>query len=361
MNDMRTHPILSRHLPKVLAAVLLIAGSLLASPVFGQQSTASIDPFMGDWQGSITLNGQSQVTAAYMIPLGDGRYEARLVADFAKRGPYLFRWRGTIHGEVFRFIDDIPFDVARVTGTTDKGVILDASLWSGRLKDGMVQGEVSGRRQGRFELKQTQRISPALGRNPPAGAVILFDGSNLDAWESQNVGQPVKWKLLPVGVVEVAGGGNIISKEKFGDHQLHLEFRLPYMPRESGQARGNSGVYLQSRYEVQVLDSYGLEGEDNEGGGIYQIARPRVNMCAPPLQWQTYDIEFFQAKRDASGKKTANARITIRHNGVLIHENLELPRVTGGAVDDREGVPAGLKLQDHGNPVQFRNIWIKRL
>jgi hypothetical protein len=160
--------------------------------------------------------------------------------------------------------------------------------------------------------------------------------------------------------VEV-GGGDIITREAFGDQRMHLEFRLPYMPGAFGQARANSGVYLQGRYELQVLDSYGLEGEDNECGGIYQIARPRVNMCAPPLQWQTYDIEFFQAKRDAGGKKTANARITIRHNGVLIHENLELPRVTGGAVDDQEGVPAGLKLQDHGNPVQFRNIWIERL
>ncbi|HOY59375.1 MAG TPA: DUF1080 domain-containing protein, partial [Verrucomicrobiota bacterium] len=114
-------------------------------------------------------------------------------------------------------------------------------------------------------------------------------------------------------------------------------------------------------YEVQVLDSYGLEGEDNECGGIYQIARPILNMCAPPLQWQTYDITYTTPKLDAAGKKTANARATILLNGVVIHDNLELPRITGGAVDDKEGQPAGILLQDHTNPVRYRNIWIEKL
>ncbi len=340
---------------------LLLASSLLVSPAFGQPSGTSTDPFMGDWQGTVTLNDDTQAAAVYMIPLGDNRYEARGVADFAKRGPYLFRLRGAIQGDKFRFLDDIPFDVGRVMGTTEQGVILDASLWTGNLKDGVVQGAAAGRRQGRFELKQTQRVSPTLGKRPPADAVVLFDGANLDAWESQNAGKPVKWKLLPSGAVEVSGGGNIVSKEKFGDQQLHVEFRLPYMPREFGQARGNSGVYLQSRYEVQVLDSYGLEGADNECGGIYQIGKPLVNMCAPPLQWQTYDITFHAAKLDASGRKLANARITVVHNGVVIHANLELPKVTGGAVSDQEGQPAGLLLQDHGNPVQYRNIWVQKI
>ena len=340
---------------------LFIATNLLVCSAIGQQSTVQTDRFMGDWQGSFTLNGQAQSAAVYLIPLGEGSYEARCVADFDRRGPYLFRLRGAIHGEQFRFIDDIPFDVGRVTGTTDQGVVLDASLWSGQLKDGKVQGAVSGRRQGRFELKQTQRVSPTLGKRPPADAVVLLDGASLDAWESQNAGQPVKWKVLPGGIVEVTGGGNIISKEKFGDHQLHLEFCLPYMPRELGQARGNSGVYLQSRYEVQVLDSYGLEGADNECGGIYQIAKPLVNMCAPPLQWQTYDITFHAAKIDTTGRKVTNARITVVHNGVVIRDNLELPKVTGGAVSEQEGQPAGLLLQDHGNPVQFRNVWVERV
>ena len=161
---------------------------------------------MGDWQGRLTVNGQAQDAAVYMIPLGDERYEARFVADFAKRGPYLFRLRGTIRGEQFRFMDDIPFDVGRITGTTDQGVVLDASLWSGNLADGAVQGTVAGRRNGQFELKQSQRLSPSLGKRPPAGAVVLFDGSSLDAWTSPKAGEPIKWKLVPGGAFEVAGG-----------------------------------------------------------------------------------------------------------------------------------------------------------
>lgn len=316
---------------------------------------------MGDWRGTVTVDGRTQPAAVYMIPLGDARYEARMVADFRQRGPYLFRLRGAIREGQFRFVDDIPWEVERITGVADAGVIVAASLWSGPVRGSAVQGSMAGRQRGSFELRQTQRLSPTLGAKPPPDAVVLFDGTSLGGWVSQKPGQPVKWKLLAGGVIEVAGGGNIISRETFGDHELHLEFCLPYMPKQFGQARANSGVYLQSRYEVQVLDSYGLEGADNECGGIYQVARPRVNACAPPLQWQTYDIVFRAPRLDAQGRKIANARITVRHNGELIHDDLEIPKPTGGAANDQEGQPAGLMLQDHGNPVQFRNIWARRL
>ena len=125
-----------------------------------------------------------------------------------------------------------------------------------------------------------------------------------------------------------------------------------------GQGRGNSGVYLQARYELQVLDSYGLDGADNECGGIYKIARPSANMCLPPLEWQTYDISFRAARFDDAGNKTESARITVKHNGAIIHEDLELPKITGGAFAADESKPGGLMLQDHGNPVRFRNIWV---
>jgi hypothetical protein len=128
------------------------------------------------------------------------------------------------------------------------------------------------------------------------------------------------------------------------------------MPTARDQGRGNSGVYIQSRYEVQVLDSFGLEGEDNECGGIYSIAKPAVNMCLPPLAWQTYDIDFTAARYDEQGNKTKNARVTIKHNGVVIHDNLELPHGTPGRNAEGPG-PDALFLQDHGNPVAFRNIW----
>jgi hypothetical protein len=132
---------------------------------------------------------------------------------------------------------------------------------------------------------------------------------------------------------------------------------LPFKPLGRGQDRGNSGVYMQDRYEVQVLDSFGLKGEDNECGGIYSQAKPLVNMCYPPLTWQTYDIDFVAAKHDANGKKVKNAVLTMKHNGVLIHDQLELKGPTGGGRKE-DGTPGSIQLQGHGNPVFYRNIWI---
>lgn len=194
--------------------------------------------------------------------------------------------------------------------------------------------------------------------------------------ESPAEGQAVKWKsigaaeaepkkvqwLLVDGAMEVKpGSGSIVTKGKFGDFRMHIEFCTPFMPEARGQGRGDSGVYLQGRYEVQVLDSYGLEGRDNECGGIYQIGQPIVNMCAPPMQWQTYDIVFRAARFDDEGKKSKGAEVTIKHNGVEIHKGTELPRVTGGALDANEAEPGGIYLQDHGNTVRYRNIWLVEL
>ena len=148
------------------------------------------------------------------------------------------------------------------------------------------------------------------------------------------------------------------EKETFGDHVLHLEFRLPYKPKARGQGRGNSGLYLQGRFEVQMLDSFGLEGKHNECGGVYSIRPPDVNMCLPPMAWQTYDVEF-TAARFEDGKKTASARMTVRHNGVVIHKDAELPRHTTAA-PVKDGPGAGpVYLQSHGNPVRYRNVWVK--
>ena len=193
-------------------------------------------------------------------------------------------------------------------------------------------------------LERIVRKSPTLGAEPPKGALVLFDGSNGDAFEGAQVDDGL---LL----------ADTFSKEKFADHTLHLEFRTPFKPSGRGQGRGNSGVYVQSRYEIQVLDSFALAGKSNECGGIYQIAEPRVNMCLPPLQWQTYDIDFTAARYDDEGMKIANARVTVKHNGVVIHDDLELPKHTPGR--HQEGPePDALYLQGHGNPVYYRNIWV---
>ncbi len=194
-------------------------------------------------------------------------------------------------------------------------------------------------------LSKIRRESKTQGMEPPKDAIVLFDGTNAEHFQD---GKLIEDKYLGVGGT---------SREVFQDHRLHLEFRTPFQPSDSGQQRGNSGVYVQGRYELQVLDSFGLRGENNECGGIYQIAQPRLNMCYPPLSWQTYDIDFTAAKFDGDGKKTSNARITIRHNGILIHDDLELPRGTPGGVSDESPKPGPLFFQDHGNPVVFRNIW----
>jgi hypothetical protein len=174
---------------------------------------------------------------------------------------------------------------------------------------------------------------------------VLFDGSTAENFAG---GRIVQKKLLLA---------DCMSKQKFADHSGHLEFRTPFKPKARGQKRGNSGMYVQARYEVQVLDSFGLEGLDNECGGIYKLSRPAVNMCFPPLTWQTYDWDFTAARYDDTGKKTKNARLTLRHNGVTIIDDLELPRGTPGKLAEGPE-PQGLYLQGHGNPVVYRNIWI---
>jgi 3-keto-disaccharide hydrolase len=194
------------------------------------------------------------------------------------------------------------------------------------------------------ELKRLHRESPSLGMRAPEGALILFDGSNVDLWTP---GKPAETGLMGVGTR---------TKQVFENYTLHLEFRSPYMPYATGQARGNSGMYLGDQYECQILDSFGLEGEDNECGGIYKNSRPKLNMCLPPLSWQTYDVDFTCAKFDAEGKVTAPAKVTMKHNGVVIHDALELKTTPGGGRSDEK--PGAIFLQDHGDPVRFRNIWV---
>ena len=202
----------------------------------------------------------------------------------------------------------------------------------------------------------------------PRGAIVLFDGKSLDGWLKRDGKSSAAWKLLDDGIMQVAGGGDIITKQKFdGKFKLHVEFRVPYMPKASGQGRGNSGVYLQGRFEVQVLDSYGLKSTQTDCGGLYSIATPLVNACKAPTVWQTYDIDF-QSPRGENGKITEPGVITVHHNGVLIHDKVRLARKKGDKEEFVTNTTSGLGgdptapgpilLQEHGNPVQFRNIWL---
>lgn len=214
--------------------------------------------------------------------------------------------------------------------------------YSGTISGGTFSGKTDDGKA--FMLKKKVRTSPTLGAKPPAGALVLFDGSGTDAWS--------RGRLDKAHGILNTDGSDIVSKQKFLNYTLHLEFMLPYRPEARGQGRGNSGVYQADLYEVQVLDSFGLEGKNNECGGVYQLADPKVNMCLPPLQWQTYDIDF------TSATASSKARLTVKHNGVVIHDNIELKGKTGGARSEPEGTPGPIRLQGHGNPLQYRNIWI---
>jgi hypothetical protein len=238
--------------------------------------------------------------------------------------------------------------------------------FKGKLEDGNVKfddgkgviagGKITvthGDHSGSFT--KVTRKSPTEGAKPPAGAVVLFDGKNLDAWTKMDRKSPATWIVRDDGVTQVKGG-DILTKQKFQAFTLHVEFMLPFMPSARGQGRANSGVYVQNRYELQVLDSFGLKGLNNEAGGFYGQRDPLVNMCYPPLQWQTYDIDYTPAKF-ADGKKVENARATAKHNGVVVQDNVELKGPTGGGEKETDQ-PDGIRLQDHGNPLMFRNIWI---
>lgn len=194
-------------------------------------------------------------------------------------------------------------------------------------------------------LGKVHRTSATLGRNAPCGAETLFDGSQTLAFKNGRITED--------GLLD--NGTELLRS--YRDYTLHVEFRVPYMPQTRSQKRGNSGVYLQSRYEVQILDSFGLEGAYNECGALYRYRPPTLNMAFPPLSWQTYDITFRAACFSAVGQKIKNAQVTVRHNGIVVQDRLPLVRKTGaGKKESAQLLP--IKFQDHNDPIQFRNIWI---
>jgi hypothetical protein len=217
-------------------------------------------------------------------------------------------------------------------------------------------GDISDLKVAREEDKHDAKSTP-----PPKGAIVLFDGQNLDKWVKTNGKHKPGWKLPGGGVMEVGkGAGNIMTRQKFDGHfKLHVEFRVPYMPKAKGQARGNSGVYVQGRYEVQILDSYGLKSKKDDCGAIYEVAAPLVNACKAPTVWQSYDIEFHAPVCKGDGKVAEPPRMTVYHNGIKIHDNVKITKKnTRAGLGGEVCKPGPIMLQDHGNPVQFRNIWL---
>ena len=231
----------------------------------------------------------------------------------------------------------------RLEGADWGGVVRTAEIRDGAVVPLAEDGTPVGR------LAKVVRTSPTLGERPPEGAVVIFDGPG-PVDEQTTL---VKPRITPDGLLMEG----VATQESFGDARWHIEFRLPYLPKARGQGRGNSGAYFLNCYEVQMLDSFGLAGRDNECGGIYSVKAPSVNMCLPPLTWQTYDVDV-TAPRFEDGRKVKNARLTVRHNGVVVQDGVDVPGMTAAAAS-REEVSAGpLQLQNHDNPVRYRNIWV---
>ncbi len=198
----------------------------------------------------------------------------------------------------------------------------------------------------------------------PSGAIVLFDGRDLAWWEAAD-GSAARWRLVDGAMEVVSGAGGIRTRVGFGDVRLHIEWMSPNPPKGSGQDRGNSGVFFQGRYEVQVLDSYGNDTyADGQAASIYGQFPPRVNVSRPPGEWQAYDIEFRRPRFDAAGALLAPARLTVRHNGVLVQDDVALLGPTSHRVRAPYAAHADelpISLQDHGHPVRFRNIWVQPL
>jgi hypothetical protein len=350
---------------KIITFILAFIFPLLLSSCAGPQgidpvietkeAIAAADPAMGDWQGDWKLDDEtdSGPLVAQVIALGKGTYRANFFREFDTRQEPLGVLEGRRDGETVRFAgqgraEGIEFEVK-------------AEIAGGELA-GTFEGQYDS---GSFSLEKVIRLSPTLGQKPPAGAIVLFNGENFDQWKHPNKkdgeDDKVKWELVDGAMRTKPGAGSIITRKEFTDVKLHIEFRTPFMPDARGQGRGNSGVYLQGRYEVQVLDSYGLEGRDNECGGIYSVKAPLVNMCAPPTQWQTYDITFQAPRFDSEGNRISKPTLTVLHNGVLIHDKTEARGPTTAALGGKATEPGGIYLQDHGNPVQYRNIWLVEL
>jgi 3-keto-disaccharide hydrolase len=334
-----------------LAVCSLVTAFLFAvapSATAKSNPSPSGDPFIGAYDGAYHATGRPDNPASASV-VSQGRGVYRLDVRY-QTGPTLAEF-GQV--ELYGIAQGPKLNLTGYAGNIS---------WTGSVENGTLRLLRSDPHYGgRFALTKIVHISPTEGAKPPRNAVVLLPfepgkKTTGDQWTNP------KWELLDDGSMQVQGrSGDNRTKESFGSIRLHLEFNLAHMPGESGQGRSNSGVYFQDRYEVQVLDSFGLISGSGDCGGIYEQSAPRVNACYPPGQWQTYDITFRAAEFDRSGAIKKFPTLTVKLNGVVVQEDHVFKTVTGGAVSDKVVDKARLRLQDHGDPVRYRNIWVVEL
>lgn len=296
---------------------------------------ALADDFMGEYEGAFFPdNSVKRAATADVVAEGDGYY--RIVLESPASENYESE-AVEIYGRQF----------GPEVGLFGRS---GGYHWSGTLKNGELVARSDYGQS--FRLNRIERKSPKAGLKPPQGAVVLLpfqpgQKPDMSQWSNPN------WKALDNGSMQCTPGkGENRTRREFGAiEHLHIEFWLPLEPGHRGQGRANSGVYLADEYEVQVLDSFGLTHTSGDCGGLYGIARARVNASLPPETWQTYDITFQPARLDNDGKVVEQPKITVLHNGIKIHEGQEIPK-------KNHRLKGPLQLQDHGHPIQFRNIWL---
>jgi hypothetical protein len=299
-------------------------GPALTEPPADDPNYALMGEFIGEIRGD---DDQQQRLGLQLRPVGNDQFDA-------------ISFLGGLPGE-----DQHERQPMRMIGRRSGDfLVLSGGPWAIFVEPGSCniinrEGEKIGR------LERVQRVSPTLGARPPADALVLFDGTDTEHF--------ARAEMTDGGLLKE--GADI--KPMFQDFNLHVEFRLPYMPEATDQGRANSGLYLQSRYECQVLDSFAQDPVYNGCGALYKFRAPDLNMCLPPLVWQTYDIQFTAPRWASDGTKLRDAHVTSWVNGVKVQDNVALPSKTGAGKDEAPTL-LPIRIQDHGDPVRFRNVWI---
>lgn len=345
---------------------ILVLVSVLSANAWAAEE---IDPVQGYWVGEWRLkSGNGGKQTGEVVALGNGEYQAAFTAYDG----------GEMQKETFRFLINgaLVKDVATFATSINLGP-LGTFQFKAEMKDAVFAAEYTdgGKYSGTFKLKRVQRKPDSLLAKPLTGAIVLLAAADPQDWQQawrNSAGAAPDW-MLSESFLQVARPegqdkpSHLVSKQTFNDAQIHLEFRTPLIAKARGLERGDSGVFVQGRYEVQIVDSFGqarklnnfgLPDDDDSAGAIFKHKAPLENATLPPGEWQTLDITFLAARYDAAGKATRPAEMTVRLNDQLVQDSVKLAGPTEGAPIQDQTTPAGLILQDSGYPVQYRNIWV---